>query len=202
MSITSTHAARVESVAAVLKETGARSVVDLGCGDGPLLQRLAQDQRLRRIVGVDIDRAALGRLEETLAAATPRVTVDLVAGDILAPAPAGADLDAAVLVEVIEHLEPTRLSVLEKALFRTLRPSMVVITTPNAEFNDLLGVPRHRHRHPDHRFEWGRAKFRAWARGVASRWRQAVSFRDVGGAHPTLGGPSQMAVFRRQDASA
>lgn len=197
MTITAMHLERIDTVAAVLEALGAKTVLDLGCGDGPLIARLAETPGVERIVGIDSDPAALALLEAQLAHRPRAIDVELRAGDLLAPDPGLAGSDAAVLVEVIEHLEPTRLSVLETALFGTLRPRAVVLTTPNADFNELLRVPRHRYRHPDHRFEWGRGKFRAWARGVARRWGQAVSFRDLGAVHPALGGSSQMAVFRR-----
>ena len=85
------------------------------------------------------------------------------------------------------------------AVFRAMRPATVVITTPNADFNALLGVPGHRLRRPDHRFEWGRARFRCWAEGVARRNGYAVACRDLAGAHPLHGGASQMALFEREE---
>ncbi|WP_287188615.1 hypothetical protein [Rhodovulum sp.] len=109
-----------------------------------------------------------------------------------------AGSECAVLIEMIEHIDPGHRSRLEHAVFGQMRPRTVIITTPNAEFNSLLGVPPHRFRHPDHRFEWPRARFRSWGRRVAAAWRYYVRFRDIAGAHPDLGGASQMAVFRAQ----
>ena len=86
----------------------------------------------------------------------------------------------------------------ERRVFQEMRPETVVITTPNGDFNPLLGVPPHRFRHPDHRFEWGRAKFRSWAERVAERNGYAVTCRDVAGAHPVHGGASQMALLKRR----
>jgi len=71
----------------------------------------------------------------------------------------------------------------------------VFITTPNNEFNPLLGVPAHRFRHPGHRFEWDRRAFRRWADGVAARYRYLCACQDIAGQHPDLGGASQMARF-------
>jgi small RNA 2'-O-methyltransferase len=97
--------------------------------------------------------------------------------------------DAAILVETIEHIEPDKLSRLERALFRDMRPATVIVTTPNSDFNALLGVPGHRMRHRDHRFEWGSDRFRAWAGGVASRNGYEAACENVAGG-------TQMAVFR------
>ncbi|PKP83989.1 MAG: methyltransferase type 12 [Alphaproteobacteria bacterium HGW-Alphaproteobacteria-2] len=174
------HTERLAAVRAALE--GVESLVDLGCGSGDLLIPLAQEGRIARLAGLEADADALVRARARLAglpeAAQARVT--LAEGSLLAPPPALCGFDAAAMVEVLE---------------------LLVLTTPNAEFNALLGVPPGRMRHPGHRFEWNRAKFRSWAKGAAARWGRGVAFHDVGGAHPELGGSSQMAVFRRDQPS-
>jgi SAM-dependent methyltransferase len=185
---TTLHRARFAAVLAVLHESAARTVLDLGCGDGELLLALAAEPAIDRVVGIDIDASALAELRRALA----RCQASYTAPDLRL-----AGFAAAVMVETLEHVAPGRLAAVEHAVFRGLAPGLVVVTTPNADFNPLLGVPAHRFRHPDHRFEWGRARFAAWVEGVASRHGYAVTITDLGGRHPTLGGPSQMAVFRR-----
>ena len=196
------HEQRLAAVLAALRAVGAETVLDLGCGDGPLLLRLAQEPAIRRIVGVDLSAEALERLRTSLSAVADDVRrkVELVHGSMTEANEALTGFDAAVLVETIEHIDPDRLSLLERAVFRDMRPKSVIITTPNSDFNALLGVPRHRLRHCDHRFEWGRAKFQSWAGGVAQRHAYTVSFEDVAGDHWASGGATQMALFRRQAA--
>ena len=192
------HQERLEAVRAEVLSSGARSVLDLGCGDGDLFICLACEMVLDRLVGIDICAASLDRLRARLAAR--QVSADrfeLRCASMTVGDPALTGFDCAVLVETIEHVDPAHLSQLERAIFGQMQPRTVIITTPNAEFNPLLGVPAHRFRHPDHRFEWPRARFRAWGTRVAARWCYAVRFCDVGGCHPDLGGASQMAVFRR-----
>jgi hypothetical protein len=110
--------------------------------------------------------------------------------------PAGG---TAALVEVIEHLEPARLPAFERMIFGVARPGMLVITTPNAEYNTAFpNLPAGRFRHRDHRFEWSRAAFAAWAEGVAQRHGYRVTFQPIGPEDPTLGAPTQMGVFRRE----
>jgi small RNA 2'-O-methyltransferase len=184
------HDQRLEAVIAALRAVGAETIVDLGCGDGPLLVRLAHEPAIRRIVGVDVSADALDHVRQRLAAAPESVRrkVELrhasmtEAGNL-------TGFDAAILVETIEHIEPDRLSQVERAVFRDMRPGCAIITTPNSDYNALLGVPGHRMRHRDHRFEWGGARFRAWAGGVATRNGYAVSCDNVAGG-------TQMAVFR------
>ncbi len=192
------HEERLQAVKAVVRESGAARVLDLGCGDGDLFVRLAGDPALTDLVGVDLCRASLTRLRARLAACAPKgPRIDLREASMTEPTPDMVGYDCAVLVETIEHISPNALSKLERALFRTMRPRTIVITTPNAEFNRLLGVPPHRMRHPDHRFEWDRATFRRWCARVARGTGYAASTRDIAGRHPDLGGASQMAVFQR-----
>ncbi|MBE0414094.1 methyltransferase domain-containing protein [Yoonia sp.] len=194
------HAERLQAVQDVVRDSGACRVVDLGCGDGDMFVRLATSPDLVELVGLDICTLSLERLRNRLAkidVLVPRINVR--AASMTDPAPDLAGFDCAILVETIEHIDPDRLSQLERALFRVMRPGTVVITTPNAEFNSLLGVPAHRMRHPDHRFEWDRARFRRWCRRAADHANYETRFHDIAGQHPALGGASQMAVFTRTD---
>jgi 3' terminal RNA ribose 2'-O-methyltransferase Hen1 len=194
------HEQRLEVVLAVFRSSGAETVLDLGCGDGALLTRLIREPNIRRIVGIDLSAEALHRLRVKLREEPPaiRCKVELFHGSLMEPRESLAGFDAAILFETIEHIDPDRLSLVERAVFRELRPAMAIVTTPNSDFNALLGVPSSRFRHPDHRFEWGRIKFRTWADGVAGRNGYGVTFEDVPDImHPACGGPTQMGVFRR-----
>lgn len=193
------HEQRLDAVLAAVLGSGAETILDLGCGEGALLTRLAEEAAIRRIVGIDLSQDALKRLQARLqeAPADVRSKVELIHGSMTEPDEALIGFDAALLVETIEHIDPDRLSILERAVFRDMRPATVVITTPNGDFNALLGVPAYRFRHPDHRFEWGREKFRSWAEGVARRNAYTVAYQDVAGAHPVHGGASQMALFAK-----
>lgn len=190
------HEQRLEAVRKVILKRGARSVLDLGCGDGDLLVRIARDKLVSRVVGVDICARSLARLGARLETGDPcHGEVELLHASMLDVPARLQGFDCAILVETIEHLDAERLGAFERSVLGRLRPLTVVVTTPNAEFNALLGVPSHRFRHPDHRFEWDRARFRRWARGVAERHGYRVSCSDIAGHHPRLGGASQMAVF-------
>ena len=107
-----------------------------------------------------------------------------------------AEYDAAVLVEVIEHIDPPRLCALERTLFDSARPRVVVVTTPNGEYNVLFeNLPAGKFRHNDHRFEWSRKEFEKWAKPIADQYGYAVSFTPIGDVDEKHGAPSQMAVF-------
>ena len=72
-----------------------------------------------------------------------------------------------------------------------------MVTTPNAEYNPLW-ESLEGFRHPDHRFEWTRAQFAAWAERVAGpSTATRARFLPVGPEDPEAGPPTQMAVFER-----
>jgi 3' terminal RNA ribose 2'-O-methyltransferase Hen1 len=191
---------RLAAVVAALRESGARRVLDLGCGEGKLLRLLLDDAAFAEIVGVDVSVRALEvarqRLERLPEKRAERVR--LLQGSLTYRDRRLAGYDAAAVVEVIEHLDPPRLSAFERVLFECARPATVVLTTPNAEYNvKFEGLPAGKFRHRDHRFEWTRAEFRAWAEGTAQRFGYAVRFAPVGPEDEAVGPPTQMGVFTR-----
>ena len=104
--------------------------------------------------------------------------------------------DAACVVEVIEHLDISRLAAFERVLFEFAKPSVVVLTTPNREYNTNYENLNHDDlRHGDHRFEWTRAEFRDWAAKTAEKFDYTVQFSEIGEADETYGAPTQMGVF-------
>lgn len=192
-----------------VRASGASRLLDLGCGEGDLLVRLAQEPGLEQILGIDLDARCLEQVRLRLDAITaepPRTRgserqghrIELRHGSLTEPDASLAGFDCALLIETIEHIEPRDLTQVEQAIFARMRPQTVIITTPNAEYNPLLEVPPNRFRHPDHRFEWDRPRFQRWARGVAQRHGYGLRHRDIGGVHPVYGGASQMALFWRQ----
>lgn len=197
--ITDLHEERLDVALDVLLKSGASSVLDLGCGTGRLLDRLVEADQFQRIVGVDSSHAALTearqRLQRTLQNQPERLS--LVLGCVTLPDRSLRGFDACSMVETIEHIAPARLSALEQTVFARYRPRVVVITTPNSEYNELFGLEPDELRVPDHHFEWDRAKFQKWARGVGDRNGYAVRFGQIGEPDEVLGAPTQMAVFQQ-----
>jgi len=193
---------RMAAVAEALRASGAKAIADLGCGEGKLLQRLVRERWVERLIGVDASARdlewAAKRLKLHLAGGPPEGRVTLLHGSVTYRDRRWEDIDAVALVEVIEHLDADRLPALRKVVFGAARPKTVVVTTPNAEYNALFpNLPAGAFRHPDHRFEWTRAQFRAWAHAIAADHGYAVAYDDIGRVDETLGAPTQMAVFTR-----
>ncbi|MBV2154001.1 3' terminal RNA ribose 2'-O-methyltransferase Hen1 [Kitasatospora sp. SUK 42] len=198
---------RRTAILTALRETGAARVADLGCGQGELIGELLKDARFTGILGVDVSVRALQaasrklRLERLPERKAARVT--LAQGALTYTDARLKGYDAAVLCEVIEHLDLPRLPALEYAVFGAARPGTVVVTTPNAEYNVRWeSLPAGSVRHADHRFEWSRAEFRGWAEKVAAAYGYTVELRPVGPEDEEVGAPTQLALFRTETATA
>ena len=196
------HEQRLNAVAQKLKESGARRVLDLGCGEGKLLRTLMKDKQFQEILGVDVSYRALEIAAERMHLETmpemQKKRIKIVQGSLMYRDKRIAGFDAAAVVEVIEHLDEPRLAAFERVLFEFAKPNTVVITTPNAEYNvKFETLPAGQMRHKDHRFEWTRAQFQDWAASICSRYGYTVSFFPVGTEDGAVGAPTQMGVFTR-----
>jgi 3' terminal RNA ribose 2'-O-methyltransferase Hen1 len=191
---------RLGSVLSALTASGAARVLDLGCGEGRLLQALLKEMQFAEIVGVDVSHRALeiarDRLHYDRLPPVQKERLRLLHGSLIYRDQRLAGYDAAAVVEVIEHLDAPRLAAFERVLFEFAKPKTIVITTPNREFNvKWERLPAGQFRHRDHRFEWTRAEFKDWANRVASRFGYNVRFLPVGPEDVAVGSPTQMGVF-------
>jgi 3' terminal RNA ribose 2'-O-methyltransferase Hen1 len=194
------HDARLDRVAEIILESGAKRVLDLGCGSGKLIARLMKRPQITEIVGVETSNVELERADRRREGLPQRIQdkIKLLHGSLMYRDARLRGYDAAALVEVIEHMEPNRLPHMEQAVFGDAAPKTIITTTPNREYNVLFpALAAGRLRHPDHRFEWTRAEFGAWAERVATEYGYEVRFEPLGEEHPEHGAPAQMAVFTR-----
>ena len=193
---------RIGAVLAALRESGVHRVVDLGCGEGVLLEALMKEPTLQQILGVDVSHRALDiaarRLRLDALPPKQRERIGLLHSSLMYRDRRLEGYDAATVIEVIEHLDAARLTAFERAVFEFARPGTIVLTTPNAEYNvRFLDLPAGAFRHADHRFEWTRQQFRAWSEDVARRFGYRVRFLPVGPEDPNVGAPTQMGIFVR-----
>ena len=193
---------RIGAVLSVLRGVSAKSVIDLGCGEGKLLKALLGDRSFERLVGMDVSwrslQAAHRRLRLDQLPPAQRNRIELIHGSLMYKDNRLSGFDAATVTEVIEHLDEPRLSAFERVLFGEAQPKAVLLTTPNAEYNVLFSsLPARPFRHKDHRFEWTRSEFQIWGKHIADHYGYRVRFLPVGPEDPIVGAPTQMGVFEK-----
>ncbi|MEX2557783.1 MAG: 3' terminal RNA ribose 2'-O-methyltransferase Hen1 [Actinomycetota bacterium] len=193
---------RLAAVIDQVTKLGAQRTIDLGCGEGKLLQRILRDTKAEKVLGIDVSYRTLERAARRLhldtMAPRQRERIELAQGALTYRDRRLQGFDVATVIEVVEHLDPPRLGAFERALFAYARPTVVIITTPNIEYNELFeSMPAGTLRHRDHRFEWTRAELADWAAGVGARHGYSVELTGIGPEDPRLGARTQLAVFRR-----
>jgi len=193
---------RMQAVAETIVQSGAKRVVDLGCGEGRLLQALMKAGSFDDLLGIDVSCRVLEIAHKRLHLEDLphkwRGKVQVAQGALTYRDDRVKGVDLAAVVEVIEHMEPDRLEAFEQALFGCAKPQTVVLTTPNIEYNvHFPSLPAGKLRHEDHRFEWTRQEFQTWAQGISDRNGYDVQFLPIGPDDPVVGPPTQMAVFVR-----
>jgi 3' terminal RNA ribose 2'-O-methyltransferase Hen1 len=196
---------RMAAVVSELKASGAESVLDLGCGEGNLLRLLIKEKCFTALAGCDVSLTALDRAAEKLSgkplmAPERKKRLSLFQGSLCYRDRRFKGYDAVVITEVIEHLDEGRLPSLCSVVFGETAPKTVIVTTPNREYNINYPHVKGGLRHPDHRFEWSRAEFRAWAEETAARYGYSVRTEEIGQRDEERGSPAQMGVFTRSAA--
>jgi 3' terminal RNA ribose 2'-O-methyltransferase Hen1 len=199
----SIHQVRLQTVLEEIKNSNAKTVLDLGCGEGKLLKLLIQEKQFEKIVGMDVSYRSLEKAKRNLyyENMAPRMQerIGFIQGALTYKDSRIEGFDAAAIVEVIEHLDESRLVAFEKVVFGNARPKIVVITTPNSEYNVLFEqFEEGQFRHSDHRFEWTRKEFQRWCTDISNEYDYGFEIKSIGEVHEKVGSISQMAIFRKK----
>ena len=194
------HQQRLKLVLEKLKKSGAKRVIDLGCGEGKLIRMMLKEKQFSNITGMDVSYQELMKCKDRLhweeMAPKQKERISLFQGALTYKDKRLEGFDAAAIVEVIEHLDMSRLKSFERVVFEFAKPKTVILTTPNGEYNVLFeNMEADTMRHADHRFEWSRAEFEAWAKQVAETNNYNVQFLPIGEENEKVGALSQMAIF-------
>jgi 3' terminal RNA ribose 2'-O-methyltransferase Hen1 len=194
------HDKRINLVSEKIVESGAKRVLDLGCGEGKLIRQLIKQKQISEIVGMDVSYQELLKAKERLhfeeMSPKQKERIKLFQGSLTYKDQRLEGFDAAAVVEVIEHLDLSRLNAFERVLFEFAKPKTVILTTPNQEFNVMWEkLDAEEMRHDDHRFEWTRREFSEWSNKIGEKYNYKVALLPIGDEVENIGAPSQMAIF-------
>jgi 3' terminal RNA ribose 2'-O-methyltransferase Hen1 len=180
---------RMQAVAGELIKCGVKTLIDLGCGEGRFLETLIGFNQFQKIKGMDVSIQVLERASLLL----NKSKVELIHGSLNYLDARTQGFDACVLMEVIEHFDPLRLPEVAHNIFGFIKSPVVIVTTPNREFNSKFATGGLRH--SDHRFEWSRTEFQRWCECIGAKYVYQFRISFIGEVDSVLGGSSQMGVF-------
>ncbi len=193
---------RLEAVKNAVIESGATSVIDLGCGECKLTSMLLEEKQIKRVGAADVAVRVLEKAKQNLRydrmPPYKKDKLTLMQASLTYKDPRFSGYDAACIVEVIEHLDPQRIIAFERVVFEYAAPNTVIVTTPNKEYNaHYEWLTEGNLRHHDHRFEWSREDFAKWTEHICEVYGYTVERSEIGDVDEEYGAPTQMGVFRK-----
>ncbi|GJJ73882.1 small RNA 2'-O-methyltransferase [Entomortierella parvispora] len=206
----------------ILDKEHATSIIDFGCGEAALTSFLISetdgDYPVTRLAGVDMDADSLAQASHQCQpqdyelgenVRVHNLEVELFKGSVAQADKRLLGFDALACMEVVEHLDPEVLDEFWGVVLGTLKPKLVIVSTPNAEFNIYFpqlnyGTENAILRNDDHRFEWTRQEFQTWCQEAADKYGYSVEFTGVGrllNQDPLVGCCTQVGVLRDMNPS-
>ncbi len=140
------------SIYNALIENNVSSILELGCGTGRLLEKLAKSEKFSKLMGIDNSAKRILKARNV----TKGYSVQFLQQSFLEI----KDLyemvayDAIVASEVIEHLCSEDLEKFISLIFRIICPNIVIFTTPNKTYNCNYANLHNGLRHSSHVFEY------------------------------------------------
>ncbi|MGG3466792.1 3' terminal RNA ribose 2'-O-methyltransferase Hen1 [Neobacillus pocheonensis] len=190
---------------AIVKHVNALSnkatIVDLGAGEGKLSVLLGFVDGVKEIFSVEpSNKSRLRAMERFEQSKEKRGFLEpkSITGSLFYLDERLSNKDVIILCEVIEHIDEHRLPKIFETIFKDYRPGVLMVTTPNQEYNIVYEMDEAM-RHGDHRFEWTRAEFKERCEQWSSPFSYQLSFHGIGEEHPFYGHPTQMAIFTREE---
>ena len=194
----------------ILTDFKSNSIIDLGTGEGALIDILLNCPQFSTINAIDSDLLCVEKTYNLIKFKSSKPAckscVNLFHGNLALQDSRFVGFDALVCLEVIEHLQPIELAQFPETIFGFNKPKIAIISTPNAEFNlhfpDLQYNTIKKFRHFDHKFEWTRLEFKNWCENIATVYGYYLFFTGCGRVAETfdlLGYCTQMCLFVKID---
>lgn len=192
---------RLNAVLEAVRESGAESVIDIGCGECKLTSMLLDERQIRKVAAADVSISVLEKAKRRLhyehMQPYKKNKLTLMQASMIYKDKRFSGYDTACVIEVIEHLDPWRISDFERVLFEFASPKTVILTTPNREYNACYEWMTSTLRHNDHRFEWTREEFKLWSEHICQSFGYIVKISEIGDIDEKYGSPTQMGVFTK-----
>ena len=179
------------------------NIVDFGSGEGKLAFHLGFVNGVKEILAVEPSESATIRAVNRFDKGESKV-------GYVKPTPVWGSLfyyderlknkNIMILCEVIEHIDEFRLPKVMDTILNEYQPNVLIITTPNKEYNRVYDMAEH-FRHNDHRFEWTREEFDHWCSKRVDDYPYKLVFDGIGEEHERYGFPTQMCMFVRKEVS-
>ncbi|WP_338707925.1 3' terminal RNA ribose 2'-O-methyltransferase Hen1 [Paenibacillus amylolyticus] len=182
-----------------------RLIVDMGAGEGKLSARLAYIPGVEAILAVEPSGQSRLRAMERFAKLEGR------SGVVAMPEPIIGSLfyfdeqmqnqDVMILCEVVEHIEEYRLNGIMDTIMNDYQPEVLLVTTPNKEYNEVYAMEQESFRHHDHRFEWTRAELASRCEEWTQDGNYGYEIKGIGEHVEGYGQPTQLVIFERRKES-
>ncbi len=193
---------RIQAIVDFINSKNPHRVIDLGCGEGRILEAILKQTHTPQVIGVDVSPQELERAEKRLKlewmTESQLERLKLYQSSALYRDQRLAGADCLLLIEVIEHLESYQLERLARVVFGESAAQNILITTPNRDYNSVFGMAINQLRHPDHRFEWSQSEFKDWCQQQAERYGYTLQIDGIGPQDPESGHPTQSACFSKE----
>lgn len=203
-SYTPLNTQRMEAVKNAVLQSGASSVIDLGCGECRLTSLLLNESQIRHVTACDVSVHELEKASQKLhldrMPAYRKNKLTLMQASLTYLDKRFENFDCACVIEVIEHIEPMRIPAFERVVFEFAHPRTVILTTPNRDYNkNYQFMQENELRHGDHRFEWTRTEFKSWTEHICEKFNYHCEISGIGDLDENSGQPTQMGVFTRNE---
>lgn len=191
---------RYSAFADVIKDYRFTEVVDMGAGEGNLLELLIQNKNLSSIFACEPTQSGLLKMKKKVEiwakSGLTFVQPDIIQSSLFYVDDRLIGKQCLALCEVIEHIDADRIDSVLDILLGKYAPGTLLISTPNIEYNPVYHIDGFRHR--DHRFEMTRQEFQNFITKHADKAGYEASFLGIGDLHLDYGQPTQMAVITKK----